>query len=452
MESRIMFSPEISENKSTSALSFHGRNSVFLKQRSSKYLKNEIFTNLRKNMPQTSNLLIKSTPRKGKLHIITSNGQSSSSRLEYSPDNFALLKKIKERLSSPLFNLIVKIWDVYGSCPIFPDNSITEYGSYEFLFSQDYQKIETLTDLKAKPDLLIISSRSLLLDLSQEKFSINEARSLNCINLYSSIISKDSRNVQNYRSFHKSPIYRLKNPEVKQRYCKSPVPERDNFGIEGRREERIHIFPYSKGRRVKEGAAGFKKPFLLFEKKVSPVSERIGDRSYRAVKFMKEDADADGICIKYSLTQNEYLNIINEYNFLKENGLNMIECLLQAYTVKPEILKAVNPKILDSSEIELEDYLKFHVIVVLRRGNFKDLLIFVINLLETYQGKHDEILWISKIFGKNYNLVEKALKIKAAVRGMDLKARVDPGSHLQDIGLNILDLRLMVTLVIKSFN
>jgi hypothetical protein len=459
MENRIMFSPEPLEKKSHSVSSFRSR--VLSKQRSSRYLKNEIFTSIRKNLPQTSNLLIKSSgsPPKSKLHIITSQ-EHSSSRLDYTPESMILLRKIKDRLSQDLFDLIVKIWNKHGSCPIFPDNSISEYNSYEHLFSPDYQKIDSPEEIKTKPDFLIISSRSSIYETNfAERPSLNEARSVNYINLYSSIISKDSKSLQNYRNFQKSPIFKVKNQEFRQRFCKSPVPDRENFGIQVKREERIHIFPYSKGGRVKEGAGGFKKPFLLFEKKrkhsQSPVNDQ-SDRSHRVLAknsrlVQRENSEIDEICINFSITHHEYFNVLSEFLYLKENCLNYGESIAQAYQVRPEVLKGINPEISKNDEVEWEDYLKFHVIVILRRGNFRDLLCFVVNLIENNNSKMEEVLWVSKVFGKNYNLVEKVIKIQAGVKGLDKKAKMDPAGHLQDIGLNILDLRLMVTLIVRNF-
>lgn len=413
----------------------------------------------RKALPQTSNLLLKRGKSTRKVPI-KENKDSDCLHFAVNTEGMILINQAKDTLSKNLLGLIVKVWADYGNCPIFPDSPGCEGTIYEYLFDSNYTRVHSTADLKYKPNFLIISTKPSIINavhntLAPLNQSIHEVRSLNCINLYSSIIDRGQSPNQCKQKFHKSPVYKLKKVDSQNKYCKSPGPQANHAVDPASPEPPQHYFPSSKGRCVKEGAGGFRKAVLLFKKSKnspSPTPSSMPE-SYILPQYpkmnSKEKPDLDELCLKYSITQSEFITILSDYAYLKENQLLFPESLQDGYSVKPEILKALSP-LIENSEFKWEDFVKFYVIVVLKRGRFLDLLDFIVNFLTLHKNKADEFMWVSKVLGKNYHLVEKIVRIKVAVQKLNEKSGEWIGIA-EDVGLNIFDLRLIVTLIIRNF-
>lgn len=459
MENKILFKPVTSVNQSTSINSFRSVKRFISPEKLSKRLDHQ--SQCRKNLPQTSNLLLKRVKSPQKLHLEEISSQESLNSATIQSEGIILINKAKDKLSKELFNLIVRIWSVLGTCPIFPDTPGSAGSIYEYLFDSNYNRVSTVDDLKSKPVFLIISTKSSILEsfhnvLNTGKSAMQEVRSLKCINLYSSIIEKTQNPVQTNRKVYKSPVYKLKKVDSMSKYSKSPLPQ-PRQTVESSQEPQQHVFPCSKGRRVKEGAGGFRKPVLLFGRNKGsplPISDTLTDNPALShnKNNLKDYPDLEDLCLKYSITQTEFISILTDYTYLKDNHLIFPEHIQEAYQIKPEILQALNPEITEHG-IKWEDFIKIHVVVLLKRGRFRDLFDFIINFLNLHRNKKDEILWVSKVFGKNYHLIEKIIKIKAAVQKSQEKF---PGfgelmGFVEDIGMNIFDLRLMVTLIIRNY-
>ena len=226
----------------------------------------------RKHLPQTSNLVAKlrSSPNR-KLQEFSAMVQDSgnSARSDCETETIVIKGNKKITVSSQLSTLVLQLLSIYPTCPVIQDSFLSTSGVYRYLFDRDLNLVQTITEILERPSLVIISCRhkipdgSLNTSRTKEKFEIAESKSCNMINMYASVMESKIQRKTSY----KTPLYILKMIG-----SQAKVSNQNIQGCGERREHRVssnHIFAYSYGKKVKEGAAGFRKPQLLFEKSQS---------------------------------------------------------------------------------------------------------------------------------------------------------------------------------------
>jgi hypothetical protein len=229
----------------------------------------------RKNLPQTSNRLLFS---KRKANPVL---QSLATCSDLSEDH-----DFFTRLSPPLSKLLKKVSKLYKDCEIIPDNSFPEFGLYSYLFDSHCKRINKFSDIKSKPDFLFISCRFNLAELifpgeNKRKNEKIPEKTVNCVNLYSSIVvdDKNSQGVTVVKRKNRGPVYKLKTLNSPYKVCKTPEVQAYPACSEVK-----PIFPCASGFKMKEGTGGFRRPQLYFEKRKTSLSPTlcVGDSSKKS--------------------------------------------------------------------------------------------------------------------------------------------------------------------------
>lgn len=222
-------------------------------------------------MPQTSNRFL-GVRIKHKQKVQDIEGQACINSLS-TPSEWTLVDDISSKLSPTLSKLLKKVSKFYKDCEIIPDNSYPQHGLYCYLFDSHCKRIEKFSDIKLKPEFLFISCRFNLPDLifpveSKNKLEQSQGKGLNCVNLYSSIISEEKQGMLSSISKKKarSPLYKLKN--IKSTYKLSKTPEIKAYPA---CNDVKPIFPCASGKKLIEGTGGFRRPQLFFDKRKASV-------------------------------------------------------------------------------------------------------------------------------------------------------------------------------------
>lgn len=463
MAAKVLFFPDSFEKKSNSVSNFKAKKRFLATHEPSGVSKSRVLNNIRKNLPQTSNRFLKYKNRIKVSELIrTRKADKNLQKIETfeSPDD-----SFQTKVSPVLAKLLYKISKFYPLCQIIPDNSFPEFGQYCYLFDRNCKRIDKFSGIKEKPEYLFISCRFNLPDLifpsldTKVKSDTSTNKSMNYINLYSSIIQTEQGTMNKYlKKTPKGSLTRLKS--VNNRKCKTP----DISGCEHPFVDIKHIFPCSTGKKIKEGPGGFRKVNLLFEKRKysnspTPIKERSQElasrSSFSPPKInQKELIEYEEICVKNKLTKQEFVNIVGHFNHLKEKyGRVWIESVAEMYCVSIKVVFAVNGE--STSELDIEQFLKFYIIVILKRAEFEELVKFIKNLWEI-ENNCESLLLTSPLASKSQNFYEKAY---STINLLKKTGVFQPNPNLtfdtliislQDSGVSIYDLRLIVMLLIKS--
>ena len=353
MESRLKSANNESfERKSSSLCNIRPKTKILITN-SKKFHRDFAFTpTLRKNLPQTSNLVSKLRKSPKKPGVLTGMFQDSgnSARSDFDTETIVLKGNQKVVVSCQLSVLILQVLSKYRNCPIIQDSFLSKSGIYKYLFDSNLNFIRSLEDLYEPPILVIISCRSKIPEGTlfstrtlKERNETEENKSCNIIDMYKSIIPKAKLN----RKIHKSPLYKLKAFASPTKPLKPPVPEYNHSD-----PLFSQIFPFSLGKKVKEGAGGFKKPVLLFEKEKSSFSPCLSSRKYSEQRLKKSASvsksvlndviNVDQACAKYSLPKQDFLKILNEFTYLKGfYGRLFVGTLQKAYNVSLDVFKGI---------------------------------------------------------------------------------------------------------------
>ena len=471
MESKsILLIPEFVEKKSTSMANIKSKKTMISHQNSLKFRRDFVYTpSLRKQLPQTSNLIARS--RKGSRKPLETSSlfqdNGTSPRSDCDTETIILKGNKKVIVSSQLSMLIVKLLSIYPSCPVIQDSVQANSSEiYKYLFNNDLKQIYSISEIIEPPILVIISCRNKLPDgilignKTREKSEEPVNKKYNTIDMYGSIINtKKSFKKKN----HKAPLYIFKS-----NYSQIKIPRSFNPPDYNDYTEKINslyqIFPSLQGKKVKEGAGGFKKPQLLFEKTrncISPVDslskspEKPIKKSVSATRnSFKETFHLDSICIKHSLIKEEFVNMLSDFTFLSDSQSKpLIKTLLKAYNVNFEIIQAIDPGLAYKKDINWEEFTKFYVIIVLNRGNYLDLTDFIIKYFKLSTGFSNSAHNLQRLKLNNEVFAEKIKKIldvlsKCAEDSASLK--LDLSKLIQDSGVSLYDLRILVSLIVKS--
>lgn len=225
---------------------------------------------LRKNLPQTSNLLSKIKKKK----IETPNNlpalkQDSSTSPRYNNEVETIVLKDHKKIlvSSTLSELLMKLLTKYPNCPVIKDLYLSKKEIYKYLFDYDLNLVDDIGQISKPPLLVIISCRYKIpedaLERSRAKYEKKvQDRKYSLINLYDSII--DKKTVQYKR--RRSPIYVLKYTKSHVQISKPALPKNKSENI-SKNSIYNRIIPFSQGKKLKEGVGGFKRPPILYSSK-----------------------------------------------------------------------------------------------------------------------------------------------------------------------------------------
>ena len=385
----------------------------------------------------------------------------NSARSDFDTETIVLKGNQKVVVSCQLSVLILQVLSKYRNCPIIQDSFLSKSGIYKYLFDSNLNFIRSLEDLYEPPILVIISCRSKIPEGTlfstrtlKERNETEENKSCNIIDMYKSIIPKAKLN----RKIHKSPLYKLKAFASPTKPLKPPVPEYNHSD-----PLFSQIFPFSLGKKVKEGAGGFKKPVLLFEKEKSSFSPCLSSRKYSEQRLKKSASvsksvlndviNVDQACAKYSLPKQDFLKILNEFTYLKGfYGRLFVGTLQKAYNVSLDVFKGIGHTQNSTNEVVWDEFVKFFVIVVLKRGSFSDLAEFLLRFLGITENSQLFDSTIEKTW-ENEGVFEKIGKIFNI-----LKTKTEKGSLLhpdtykimKNEGFSLSELRILVSSLIKS--
>ena len=267
MHDKVLFFPEQYAKQSKSFASLKASACLLSSQQNRKHF---ALSGMRRNLPQTSNRFLgarlkhKQKPRDG-------DGQADKNCLSSlsSPYEWTVAEDISSKLSPTLSKLLKKVSKFYKDCEIIPDNSYPQHGLYCYLFDSHCKRIEKFSDIRAKPEFLFISCRFNLPDLifpaeSKARLEQSQGKGLNCVNLYSSIMSEEKQGMMSSVNKKKarSPLYKLKN--IKSTYKLSRTPEIKAYPA---CSDVKPIFPCASGKKLIEGTGGFRRPQLFFDKR-----------------------------------------------------------------------------------------------------------------------------------------------------------------------------------------
>jgi hypothetical protein len=419
----------------------------------------------RKNLPQTSNIVARLRKSPKKMQIISSVFQDSSTspRNSFETEIVTLKDNSKITVSGNLSNLLTQVLSTYPSCSVIQDTIKSNANVYKYLFNSDLKVIYSLADFQEPPVLVIISphkkvaDKSLHINSPKDKPELTHNRRCNMINMYSNVITTSKYN----QKYHPNPLYKLKNAGSYSRMSKTPVPETMSSG-NFKSSKKLSPWPSSK--KLKEGAGGFRKPHLLFEKTRNYISAGFTSRnpSEKALKqslpitrsIMKEIISSDQICSKYLLTKQEFINLLSDYNYLREDQGHLVKKIVcKNYNISLKTLKGIDPSMNSNKYLTWEEFVKFYVIFVLKKGILVDLVEFVVNVFEHSENSFD----INKV-AQYVNLCNQAKnkkidKIMSHILEKNEKSclSTDIPKLIQDEKLTIVDLRLLVNLIIKSY-
>lgn len=334
---------------------------------------------------------------------------------------------------------------------------------HKYLYDSNYNQIKNLEDLTETPSEVIISCRYKIGRKENKLFSkiepesISKSESYRFID-YGSLITDTEPSTQKKK--YKMPLYVLKNKPS------SNIKTKSHQLIQQMPFKPLNtIKPSITGKKIKEGPGGFRKPYLYFDKnKKIPNSQRVSIH-FDTKKFntgsispgiLKEIHKIDEICLKYSMTRQEFTDMVSDYTFIKGNNEFIdIESISNAYFINPKIFKGIDKKFSYKKSMNWEDFVKFYSIVVLKRSSFSENLNFLFNYLDIDTVDKLKSIEIAKLPIQNGLFISKFGKIQKKFKQASSPASLasqESCEYLQDEGLTIYDLRILLSLIFSSNN
>lgn len=266
---------------------------------------------------------------------------------------------IQVTVSTSLYQLLKQIISTYPNCKITQDPSQSPINVHRYLYDINQKSIKSLNDLEKNPSELMISCRhNVVYQHHIENYKTKNTK-IGVIDMYGNVIDKGECT----RKVFKSEKFVLRKVQSERKIRKS-------FGA-----QELHTAKWlgsielgNNGR----SQMGIGKSWNIDERHL----EKISNFQYKCVE------NIDDICLKNSITREEYKTMINNYKFLKGNKRFLsVHTVAKAFSMSPSIFKGLSDKRLIPKTLSWPEFLMFYVTVHLQRRNFSENLKFLTNCL-----------------------------------------------------------------------
>lgn len=408
---------------------------------------------LRKQLPQTSNLVSKlkkiHKTNLGACSVMQDSGNTA--RSDWETETLLIANGKRVAVSCKLSSLIIELLSIYPNCRITQDALSSTSEIYKYLYDSKLNQITEISEIMEKPEVFIISSRHRIPENIFVKPTVKlekvENKSCNMIDMYGSVIGKRTKKPKHL----KSPLFILKEVGSQRRLLKSrPLEHRTRDYFDSYKQ----IFPGSLGRKVQEGTGGFRKSKRMLEKiensraSLSHSPSRLTENQNKSTLKLgvKEICNIDEICVKYALTRPEFINMLSDFTFFKGTQQCLqVDTLAKAYSVNLNTFKGVGVDNKLKKIISWEEFVKFYVVIVIKKGNYSDLLEFIVKYLGADTENSEsikELLESSDIY--------TAKLAKIAIAAQDNKdCDMNLTRFLQDSKITLSDLRVITTAIAR---
>ena len=414
---------------------------------------------IRKSLPQTSLMVGKS---KFKSETLELNDFIGESLINSETEILELPNSIQVTVSKKLRILLTLLITKYPKCEIMQDMYHGVSDIYKYMYDKDFVRIKSLENLEETLTQVIISCRykidgKKLLFPALKTTKIIDCTSYQKINIYDSIIvDKKSKSLQ---KIHKSPLYVLKKKPSSHKFCNFSIKNEPNLinfkNFNG-------VIPSLSGQKVKQGAGGFKKPFLIYEKK--PKIKNFFTNREKTIKnftipsdFLDKMIDLDEFCRNYSMTKQEFSRMLNDYTYLKGKSKYIeLETITKAYSLNFEIFRGLFLDFSSKKTLNWKEFIKFYVLVLLRRSNFAENLEFIFNFLGITSVSQLNSLKTAFLQVKNSLFFENFAKISEILLNSDKTSEnssllsQETIKLLKNEGITNYDLKMLLGLIITN--
>ncbi|OMJ92433.1 hypothetical protein SteCoe_4770 [Stentor coeruleus] len=440
-------------------------------ERSSVVSRHENSPLIRKNLPQTSILIATTHSNDKRTQKALLQEYTCLRSMDQETEVISLKNLEATTVTKQLRNLILELLKLNPQCTIIKDIYEVQSGVYKYMYTSDLKRLKLQEDLSKSLSQVIISGRHkvFLKDFqtplkpslpykSETKSSYHRINLLGPNEAYP-IIPLISGSLKAY----KTPMIKAKKiPFHNKSSRKFSETERNSENFISTNS----LIPYMNGSKVKEGAGGFKKPFLYFPKeKTTMKSQRQMLNEVRSEpklskitispSIFKEILSVDEVCFKYSMTRQEFSSMLSDYTYLKgKNKYIDVETLTNAYSLGPSIFKGIDPKFLYRKILTWEEFLKFYVVVVLKRSSFVESLEFIFNyfgissLGQIRNLDLPEFESSSRVFNEK---IKKLVKAYVESRCDNLLGK-ETVEMLQKANVTIYDLRILIGMIVSFEN
>lgn len=440
-------------------------------ERSSVVSRQENSPLIRKNLPQTSILIATSNSNEKRTQKALLQEYTCLRSMDQETEVISLKNLETTTVTKHLRNLILELLKLNPLCTIIKDIYEIHSGVYKYMYTSDLKRLKLQEDLSKSLSQVIISGRhKVFLKDFQTPFKPSLPFKSVSKSSYQSINLLNPNEAFPVMPPVSGPLKSYKTPMIKAKKLPFHNKSSRKFSETDRGTENFistnSLIPCMNGSKVKEGAGGFKKPFLYFPKEKKAMksqrqllkdvrSESKLSKIALSPSIFKEILSVDEVCFKYSMTRQEFSSMLSDYTYLKgKNKYIDVETLCQAYSLGPSIFKGIDPKFLYRKILTWEEFLKFYVVVVLKRSSFVESLEFIFNYFSIASLGQIRNLDLPEFESSSRIFNEKIKKlVKAYVENRcDSLLGKETVEVLQRANVTIYDLRILIGMIVSMEN